>query len=79
MKNLIFLSLLLNFIFLKKIYDFTIIGNGLIGSSASKYISNFSKNLTLIIGIKEPINRSIHEGPYSSHYDEGRIVREIET
>ena len=57
-----------------KIYEFAIIGAGLTGSAAAKYISQIDSN-TVLIGPSEPKDKINHKGIYGSHYDEGRITR----
>lgn len=56
-------------------YDFAVIGKGLIGSAAARYLSQ--KGSTLLIGPDEPANLETHRGIFASHYDQGRITREI--
>ena len=58
----------------KKIFEFAIIGAGLTGSAAAKYICE-SDNNAVLIGPSEPKDKQNHEGIYGSHYDEGRITR----
>ena len=55
--------------------DFIVIGKGLIGSAAAKYLSLHGK--TLIIGPNEPKDQEKHRGIFASHYDQGRLTREI--
>src|SRR5665213_255031 len=53
------------------IYDSVVIGRGLIGSSAAKYISRFQKNVALIGPDEET---AFKEGiVFASHYDQARI------
>ena len=53
------------------IYDSIVIGRGLIGSSAAKYISRFQKNVALIGPDEET---AFKEGiVFASHYDQARI------
>tara|TARA_B100000700_G_scaffold49726_6_gene52690 strand:+ start:123 stop:1313 length:1191 start_codon:yes stop_codon:yes gene_type:complete len=56
------------------IYEFAVIGAGLTGSAAAKYLSKKYKNVVLI-GPDEPKDKQNHDGIYGSHYDEGRITR----
>ncbi len=58
----------------EKKFEFAIIGAGLTGSAAAKYISETDTN-TVLIGPSEPNDKKNHEGIYGSHYDEGRITR----
>ena len=57
-----------------KNYEYIIIGNGLIGSAAARYLSQWSDSVALI-GPGEPSDHSQHEGVFSSHYDQGRLTR----
>ena len=53
------------------IYDSIVIGRGLIGSAAAKYISRFQKNIALIGPDEET---AFKEGiVFASHYDQARI------
>jgi len=55
------------------IYDSIIIGRGLIGSAAAKYLSNKQKNVALIGPDEETVlNQKI---VFASHYDRARIQR----
>lgn len=55
------------------IYDFIIIGRGLIGSAAAKYISKAQKNVALIGPDEETVlDQKI---VFASHYDRARIQR----
>ena len=58
-------------------FDILVIGNGLIGSAATRYLGKSSNKIALL-GTCEPINWSKHEGVFASHYDEGRITRIID-
>ncbi len=55
--------------------DFIVIGKGLIGSAAARYLSEHGK--TLVIGPNEPKSLEAHRGIFASHYDQGRLTREI--
>jgi|TARA_B100000959_G_scaffold286532_1_gene365630 sarcosine oxidase len=55
-------------------YEYAVIGAGLIGSAAAKYIATNNNNV-ILIGPKEPENKISHNGIFASHYDEGRITR----
>ncbi len=54
------------------IYDFAVIGKGLIGSAAAKYLA--AQGSVIIVGPDEPKN-SGHGVVYASHYDQARIQR----
>jgi sarcosine oxidase len=55
-------------------FDFIVIGNGLIGAAATRYLSA-SGGKTAAIGPGEPQNWEMHQGVFASHYDQGRITR----
>ena len=55
-------------------YDYAIIGKGMIGSAAARYVSQQSDSVVLI-GPDEPENIKAHSGVFASHYDMGRITR----
>ena len=59
---------------MKKRYSYAIIGAGLTGSAAAKYLLEKHKDV-ILIGPGEPVDKSNHNGIYGSHYDEGRITR----
>lgn len=55
-----------------------VIGAGLIGSAAAKYLACSGHQVTLI-GPDEPsANDHAYQGPFASHYDEGRITRSLD-
>ena len=54
-----------------------VIGSGLIGSAAGKYLAEAGHDVTLI-GPTEPEDTSNHTGVFGSHYDEGRITRAVD-
>ncbi len=59
------------------LYDSVVIGKGLIGCAAAKYLS-MSEEKVAVIGPDEPLN--MQEGiVFSSHYDQARIQRIIGT
>ena len=57
-------------------YNTVVVGNGLLGSAAARYLSEWD-NSVAIIGPSEPANHSRHEGVFSSHYDQGRLTRQF--
>lgn len=59
-----------------KQYQTIVIGNGLMGSAAGRYLSEWYKS-TAIIGPNEPADHSTHNGVFSSHYDQGRLATEF--
>ncbi len=54
-------------------YKFIVVGNGLMGSAAARYLSQWSDRVALI-GPSEPADHRHHNGVFSSHYDEGRLA-----
>lgn len=56
-------------------YEYGVVGNGLIGSAAARYLSQWSDSV-VVIGPEEPQGDwQDHTGPFASHYDQGRITR----
>ena len=55
-------------------FEYVVVGNGLFGSAATRYLSQESQNVA-VIGPGEPEDELNHDGVYSSHYDERRLVR----
>ncbi|MEM8858828.1 MAG: FAD-dependent oxidoreductase [Chloroflexota bacterium] len=60
------------------VYEYAIIGKGMIGTAAARYVSKSSDSIVLI-GPDEPDVWPEHEGVFSSHYDQGRITRELDS
>lgn len=62
----------------KNIFDIAVIGAGMFGSSAAKYLS-LSKTNVALIGIEEPINKSdaVSSLAFGAHYDQARIARRL--
>lgn len=58
-------------------YDVAVIGNGLIGAAASRYLSAAGLQVAAI-GPGEPADWQKHDGVFASHYDQGRITRIID-
>jgi sarcosine oxidase len=54
-----------------------VVGRGLIGSAAAKYLARVGAAVTLV-GPDEPKDWASHTGVFSSHYDEGRITRALD-
>ncbi len=57
-------------------FEFVVVGNGMFGSAAARYLSQKS-NAVAVIGPGEPEDELTHDGVYASHYDERRLVRLI--
>ena len=58
-------------------FDYIVIGKGLIGSAAGRYLSATGTKVALI-GPHEPENWPAHQGVFASHYDQGRLTRVLE-
>ncbi len=58
------------------IFDYIVIGNGLMGAAAARYLSQMTSKVALI-GPGEPEDFAAHTGVFASHYDQGRITRQI--
>ena len=59
-------------------YKYAVVGKGMIGSAAARYLSKWSDGVVLI-GPDEPTGEwSAHEGVFASHYDQGRITRRLD-
>ena len=54
-------------------FDFLVIGKGLFGSAAAKYLSAEAGRVA-IIGPDEPQDVQSHAGVFASHYDQGRLA-----
>jgi len=60
-------------------FEYAIIGKGMIGAAAGRYVSQISDSV-VIIGPDEPAEPwSQHQGVFASHYDQGRITRELDS
>ncbi|MGB0383739.1 MAG: FAD-dependent oxidoreductase [Ardenticatenaceae bacterium] len=60
-------------------YDYAIVGNGMIGSAAGRYLSETSQSVVMI-GPDEPQGDwRAHDGVFASHYDQGRITRALDS
>jgi sarcosine oxidase len=57
-------------------YDFLVVGKGLMGAAATRYLSAASRNVA-VIGPDEPVNHDTHTGIYGAHYDQARIISQI--
>lgn len=58
------------------IFDYIVIGKGLMGAAAARYLSRMTSKVA-IIGPDEPEDYASHPGVFASHYDQGRITRQI--
>lgn len=57
-------------------FDYLVIGKGLFGAAATRYLSNLSKNVA-VIGPDEPADPSSHTGIFGAHYDQARIISQV--
>jgi sarcosine oxidase len=62
---------------MKEQFDVAVIGNGMIGSAATRYLSAAGLKVAGI-GPGEPEVWKNHQGVFASHYDQGRITRIID-
>ena len=58
-------------------YKTIVIGRGMIGTPAARYLAQASDGIALV-GPDEPSDYSGHEGVFASHYDQGRITRVVD-
>lgn len=57
-------------------YDVAVIGLGMMGSAALRYLSKPANGLRVVgIGPGEPQEWTTYDGPFASHYDQARITR----
>lgn len=63
---------------MEKIFDIAVIGAGMFGSAAAKYLSLSNANIALI-GLEEPANKSdaLSNLAFGAHYDQARITRRL--
>ncbi|MEO6908246.1 MAG: FAD-dependent oxidoreductase, partial [Abditibacteriaceae bacterium] len=59
------------------VYDVAVIGAGMFGSAAVKYLAAAGLR-TLIIGEGEPQDWQTDDAVFGSHYDEARITRIVD-
>jgi len=59
-------------------FKYIVVGKGMIGSAAAKYLSSASDSVAAI-GINEPADLKKHKGVFASHYDSGRITRILDS
>ncbi len=57
-------------------FETIVIGKGLFGAAAARYLSRDGTGVALI-GPDEPADPAHHDGVFASHYDEGRLTRQI--
>lgn len=56
------------------VIDVAVVGRGMIGSAAARHLSDAGQSVVLI-GPSEPKDYAQSAGPFSSHFDQGRITR----
>jgi len=54
-------------------YDVAVVGRGMIGSAAARHLATSGVS-TVLVGPDEP-ESYVGDGPFSSHFDEGRVTR----
>ncbi|MFZ0548629.1 MAG: FAD-binding oxidoreductase [Candidatus Promineifilaceae bacterium] len=59
-------------------YEVIVIGKGLFGSSAVRYMSELADKVA-IIGPDEPADPAAHRGVFGAHYDEGRLTYQLKS
>jgi sarcosine oxidase len=57
-------------------FDILVIGKGLFGAAAARVLSGAGAGVA-IVGPDEPAAVETHVGPFASHYDEGRVTRQL--
>lgn len=50
-----------------------VVGNGLIGGASARRLADLGADV-VVVGPSEPQDHATHDGVFSSHYDEGRLV-----
>lgn len=58
-------------------FKYIVIGGGMMGAAAARYLSQRSDGVALI-GPEEPQDYQSHAGVFASHYDEARITRRFD-
>ncbi|MCB5201113.1 FAD-dependent oxidoreductase [Neorhizobium sp. T786] len=58
-------------------FKYIVIGGGMMGAAAARYLSQRSDGVALI-GPQEPQDYQSHAGVFASHYDEARITRRFD-
>ncbi len=58
------------------IFDYLVIGKGLMGAAAARYLSQVTPHVALV-GPDEPADWASHRTVFASHYDQGRITRRL--
>eukprot|EP00057_Strongylocentrotus_purpuratus_P028839 XP_011683313.1 PREDICTED: peroxisomal sarcosine oxidase [Strongylocentrotus purpuratus] len=64
------------------VYDVCIVGAGMVGSAAAKWLCKLQRETKVcLIGPQEPTEKEWEDGRrevFASHYDEGRVTRELD-
>ncbi|MEM9604056.1 MAG: FAD-binding oxidoreductase [Pseudomonadota bacterium] len=58
-------------------YKIVVVGRGLIGSAAARHLAETTDGIACV-GPDEPASRAPHNGVFASHYDEGRMTRNVD-
>ncbi len=58
-------------------FDTLIIGGGLIGAAAARYLAQSGRRIA-VLAPTEPTDYASHDGVFASHYDQGRITRLVD-
>lgn len=59
-----------------KRFDHIVIGGGMMGAPCARHLAEAGARVALI-AVPEPAVKSIHQGPFGSHYDAARITRRV--
>ncbi|MBX3013652.1 MAG: FAD-binding oxidoreductase [Caldilineaceae bacterium] len=57
-------------------YEFLVIGKGLMGAAATRYLSQVSDRVA-VLGPDEPADPENHTGIYGAHYDQARMISQL--
>ncbi|MEZ4860737.1 MAG: FAD-dependent oxidoreductase [Caldilineaceae bacterium] len=57
-------------------YDFLVVGKGLMGAAAARYLSEHSAQVA-VMGPDEPVNHATHTGIFGAHYDQARMISQV--
>ena len=61
----------------RRVFDIAVVGAGLFGSAAARYLSQDGEGIALI-GPREPADRRAHRGVFASHHDASRLIRIVD-
>jgi sarcosine oxidase len=60
------------------IFDVVVVGNGMFGAAATRHLSARGLRVAAV-GPDEPVDWKTHDGVFSSHYDQARITRVVDS